>query len=841
MRVFLAAPLAALLFIACSFDTAALDDLDHCVDPSDCPDGDCVAGFCIPHILSGDGQEGGLDDPDVSGDIEDDRDGDLTTPDVTTDDTSGDEHRDDAADDAGEDAEEDAYDPDGDELLCEPSVSSCVDDLVLEVCADDGRSSELISCDGQCEFPPCVCDEGECTGGVCEPGSFRCTGSSLERCRGGIGWVQFADCQAEHGVSCEELDDGAQCQNVEAGCEPDELRCSQNSNSVDICVERVGFVEHERCGAAELCVDGACAEEICEPGTSTCQDGITIADCPDGTAIELIPCDLGLFCNRMSGEATCEAQRCTPDELFCEDDKTLMQCNSTGSGTLLSERCEGLSVCRDNECVPPICEPGEFRCTAEGRQVCSSSGMTWRDAPCNDEHRCLDGLCVPHVCQPNQLSCSSGRSLMRCLPDGSGTELVEVCEAACSAGACQAPICGDGIVTPSAGETCDNGSNNACSGCEACQQVNNIRVSPTTRTTSQSSWVPNNANFTFEAWVKVETRSGALFGLGDPSSRDHLLVRMANGKLEVELAVTNGSRRSSSWSLATPNELANTGWHHIAVSRFNQTGFSIMVDGRLVAYRGPENLTRSLQGNGRIWVGSYTDEGTRAGAIIGGLHLYNGLPSGTSIRPERIFSARSNTIGLWNLNESDGSSFRDSSQHGRHLTITDTQVIPDSCYDIAGALCGDGVVAPWEDCDGGPGCNSSCRYDADCDGVLAPDGTCLMVSLDGRQFSQAKSYCESWGGSLVSINSSAENSYLTELLDGRTAWIGLYTDDRNKLNSNRVFYWVDGSEGTYRNWASGEPNNGGYTFTVEQCVEITSDGKWNDLDCGSSLRFVCAK
>ncbi|MBE6111049.1 MAG: hypothetical protein E7194_11630, partial [Erysipelotrichaceae bacterium] len=93
----------------------------------------------------------------------------------------------------------------------------------------------------------------------------------------------------------------------------------------------------------------------------------------------------------------------------------------------------------------------------------------------------------------------------------------------------------------------------------------------------------------------------------------------------------------------------------------------------------------------------------------------------------------------------------------------------------------------------------------------------------------AKEYCENLGGHLAIIDSSAENSYLYNLMIDQgydTAYFG-YTDEQ----AEGQWLWCDGSSGTYENWHEGEPNNDG----VENYGEfywMFNDGTWNDGNFG---------
>jgi len=53
--------------------------------------------------------------------------------------------------------------------------------------------------------------------------------------------------------------------------------------------------------------------------------------------------------------------------------------------------------------------------------------------------------------------------------------------------------------------------------------------------------------------------------------------------------------------------------------------------------------------------------------------------------------------------------------------------------------------------------------------------------------------------------------------------------------------WTDGSALGYVNWADGEPGEAFKPGEVgeEGCVELNSDGRWNDINCLQKRGFAC--
>ncbi|MCX6257930.1 MAG: choice-of-anchor D domain-containing protein [Bacteroidia bacterium] len=93
----------------------------------------------------------------------------------------------------------------------------------------------------------------------------------------------------------------------------------------------------------------------------------------------------------------------------------------------------------------------------------------------------------------------------------------------------------------------------------------------------------------------------------------------------------------------------------------------------------------------------------------------------------------------------------------------------------------------------------------------------------------ANAACQAAGGHLVTISSTAENNYVTNI-PGGSKWLGL--TDQVTVG---VWQWVTGEPVTYTNWNSGEPNNPG----AEDYTQSNVNGNmWNNLNGYSNLPFV---
>lgn len=88
------------------------------------------------------------------------------------------------------------------------------------------------------------------------------------------------------------------------------------------------------------------------------------------------------------------------------------------------------------------------------------------------------------------------------------------------------------------------------------------------------------------------------------------------------------------------------------------------------------------------------------------------------------------------------------------------------------------------------------------------------------------------GSKLATVTSKAEQQALASNISQKV-WIGLYRDP----NDGSRWLWVDRSRAKCTNWNPGEPNDQGKN---EDCAHMfPPDGKWNDLACFNSLKYLC--
>ena len=183
---------------------------------------------------------------------------------------------------------------------------------------------------------------------------------------------------------------------------------------------------------------------------------------------------------------------------------------------------------------------------------------------------------------------------------------------------------------------------------------------------------------------------------------------------------------------------------------------------------------------------------------------------------------------------------------------------------VVGASCGNGVVEANEQCDSGSGnsddpaaaatCTTQCRLRAACGSVAGAVGAkidpatghCYIAWNGPLNFAGAQRDCQSRGGTLAVVTSSAENAFVASVAGNATMWIGLEITH----GATDSFRWVDDEKFLYSAFAPGEPNNGGLTGVPEECGAYGPLG-WDDRPCGfpatgnlpastaSTLGYVC--
>jgi hypothetical protein len=157
------------------------------------------------------------------------------------------------------------------------------------------------------------------------------------------------------------------------------------------------------------------------------------------------------------------------------------------------------------------------------------------------------------------------------------------------------------------------------------------------------------------------------------------------------------------------------------------------------------------------------------------------------------------------------------------------------------AECGDGSCdlngsENCETCPGDCGVCDPCTI-VECDAIsgcsFSPNPACYTPFSFSATWTEARDFCEEYGGYLVSIRDAKENAFIRDLAtsqcDTNDFFIGL-TDEIEE----GTFVWTDGSPLNYTNWQQGEPSNS----NDEDYVEMWSTGTWNDQGVNVSRSCV---
>ncbi|EPQ11178.1 Pulmonary surfactant-associated protein D [Myotis brandtii] len=103
-----------------------------------------------------------------------------------------------------------------------------------------------------------------------------------------------------------------------------------------------------------------------------------------------------------------------------------------------------------------------------------------------------------------------------------------------------------------------------------------------------------------------------------------------------------------------------------------------------------------------------------------------------------------------------------------------------------------------------------------------------------KPFQEAEQVCAQAGGQLPSPRSEAENHALQQLVEIENKGPGYLS--MTDFWKEGWFTYPDRKPLVYSKWGPGEPNN---SKGREDCVEIKTNGKWNDVPCGEKLLVIC--
>lgn len=124
-------------------------------------------------------------------------------------------------------------------------------------------------------------------------------------------------------------------------------------------------------------------------------------------------------------------------------------------------------------------------------------------------------------------------------------------------------------------------------------------------------------------------------------------------------------------------------------------------------------------------------------------------------------------------------------------------------------------------------------------GVLSLQGSMLVVgekvfSTNGQSvnFDAIRESCARAGGRIAVPKSPEENEAIASIVKKHNTYAYLGLAEGPTAGD---FYYLDGAPVNYTNWYKGEPKGRG----KEKCVEMYTDGKWNDRNCLQYRLAIC--
>lgn len=150
--------------------------------------------------------------------------------------------------------------------------------------------------------------------------------------------------------------------------------------------------------------------------------------------------------------------------------------------------------------------------------------------------------------------------------------------------------------------------------------------------------------------------------------------------------------------------------------------------------------------------------------------------------------------------------------------------------DAAGTPPVDAAVIPDAPPDAAPAC-----VEGDIQTVDPGTGHCYLGFASSVGWDTANAACMNIGAHLATIFDSGENAFVHNFIGTNAeVWLGATDND-----VEGDFVWVTGERlaDTFEHWNGGEPNNSG----GENCLEMRTDGLWNDLSCSDGLFYVCER
>ncbi|XP_062959406.1 mannose-binding protein C [Cynocephalus volans] len=106
----------------------------------------------------------------------------------------------------------------------------------------------------------------------------------------------------------------------------------------------------------------------------------------------------------------------------------------------------------------------------------------------------------------------------------------------------------------------------------------------------------------------------------------------------------------------------------------------------------------------------------------------------------------------------------------------------------------------------------------------------FLTNGEKMTFEEVKALCAQFQASVATPRNAKENSVIQKM-----AKEGVYLGITDEIQEGQ-FVDQEGKRLVYQNWNDSEPNN---ADPGEDCVELQTNGRWNDISCSSSRLAVC--
>ncbi len=340
---------------------------------------------------------------------------------------------------------------------CTPGAHQCTEVGALQVCNEERTGFRTIStCIGPAFCNSVLADQGGngCTSAPCEAGAMQCNGAQVQRCLDDRTGFENVGVACETAALCND-DDPLNAFCAEPACRRGELSAEEfecQAASLQRCNEEfTGYAEIGTCATPALCDASrrfeGCAPPVCAPGQHTC-NGTFLARCnEDRTGFEDVEnCGSAGQCDANAGSC---ADPCEPGSVRCNTQTgDLEECQDRLTGWQVSGDCLTLQLCDagNRRCNPPVCTPGQRRCSTAGQAPIVEQCAPGRDRfetvrTCGAGQLCDAQNLECDNCQANSVSCQ-GDTLLTCDARGQNQTRQTCGRGLCDAGQRRCRACG---------------------------------------------------------------------------------------------------------------------------------------------------------------------------------------------------------------------------------------------------------------------------------------------------------------------------------------------------------------------------------------------------------------